>query len=1263
MSTETWDALNELVKQRIVMIDGAMGTEIQTYKLTDADYRGERFKDFPHEIKGNNDLLSLTRPDVIYKIHRDYLEAGADIIETNTFNGTTISQADYHMESLVTEINLESAKLAKKAAMDVMEKNPERRCFVAGALGPTSKTCSISPSVENPAYRNVTFDELVEAYEQQTIALLEGGVDVILIETVFDTLNCKAAIFAVQKVLGDRDWKRKVPIMLSGTIIDGSGRTMSGQTSEAFINSVSHCNPFSIGLNCALGAQDMRPFIERIAMATDAWVTCYPNAGLPNALGQYDQTPETMAGLVKEFATSGLVNMLGGCCGTRPHHIKAIAEAVRGVAPRVPPVLPQHLVISGLEPLIFTKELNFVNIGERCNVTGSRRFARLIKENKYEEALAVALDQVKAGAQILDLNFDEAMLDAKASMRKFLCLIGSDPEISRVPVMIDSSNFDVIHEGLKNAQGRCIVNSLSLKDTEPEFIRKAHIVKSFGAAVVVMAFDEEGQAVETDHKVSICHRAYKILTEQVGFKGYDIIFDPNILTIATGIEEHSNYAIYFLEAIKKMKQIMPLAKISGGVSNLSFSFRGNETLREAMHSVFLYYAIAAGMDMGIVNAGALPIYDDIPKDLLLLIENAIFNRDPDATEKLLEYAAKSKTEGGAKKDAVQEEWRSLPVAERLKHALVKGDVKYIDQDVEEVRKQVARPLHVIEGPLMAGMNVVGDLFGAGKMFLPQVIKSARVMKQAVAYLLPYLEAEKAAVRAEKAKLAAENGTSSETDADDHTQQSFAGTVLMATVKGDVHDIGKNIVGVVLGCNNYRVIDLGVMTPCEKILQVARDEKVDIIGLSGLITPSLDEMIHVAKEMQRLNMNIPLLIGGATTSRIHTAVKISPQYTHPAIHVADASRSVGVVGSLLDKNLERRKEFIDDLGDLYGEIRDDHYASVLDQHYVSLEHARRTKFEIDFEKQPAPVQPSFLGTKVVTYELKDLVPFIDWNPFFQTWNIHGKYPNRHYPKVFNDPDVGKQAQELFDDAQTLLKQIVDGKLFIAKAIVGFYAASSQGDDILLYEDDSRTKTIGTLFGLRQQNQRPDAHEPRFACLSDFIAPVSSGIHDYIGMFACSAGFGVDELADAYQAKNDDYNAIMAKALGDRLAEALAEILHRDVRTTLWGYSPEEELSEGDMLKVKYQGIRPAAGYPSQPDHTEKSTMWQVMNIHEQTGIELTDSLMMLPGASVSGLYFANPKAHYFGVGKITKEQIEDYASRKGSSVETVEKWLRSLLSYD
>ena len=1184
------------------------------------------------------------------------MRAGADIIETNTFNGTTLSQADYHMEFLVDEINFESAKLAKKAADDLMAEDPSRHCFVAGAIGPTSKTCSISPSVENPAHRNVTFDELVTAYEQQTIKLLEGGVDVLLIETVFDTLNCKAAIFAVQKVLEEHDWGRAVPIMISGTIIDGSGRTMSGQTSEAFINSIRHCKPFSIGLNCALGAQDMRPFIERISNAADCYVTCYPNAGLPNALGQYDQSPETMAGLVKEFASAGLVNMLGGCCGTRPAHIKGIADAVRNMGdswhPRRPAVLPERLVISGLEPLEFTKELNFVNVGERCNVTGSRRFARLIKENKYEEALAVALDQVKAGAQVLDLNFDEAMLDAKAAMKKFLCLIGSDPEISRVPVMIDSSNFDVIHEGLKNAQGRCIVNSISLKDTYPEFVRKAKIVKSFGAAVVVMAFDEEGQAVETERKVEICHRAYKILTEEVGFEGSDIIFDPNILTIATGIEEHSNYAIYFIEAIKEMKRLMPLAKISGGVSNLSFSFRGNEVLREAMHSAFLYHAIAAGMDMGIVNAGALPIYDDIPKDLLLLIENAIFNRDPDATEKLLDYAAKMKSAGGAGgKAAVQEEWRSLPVEERLKHALVKGDVKYIDSDVEEVRQKVARPLHVIEGPLMAGMNVVGDLFGAGKMFLPQVIKSARVMKQAVAYLMPYMEAEKAQMRA------AAGGDASATEV------SYAGTVLMATVKGDVHDIGKNIVGVVLGCNNYRVIDLGVMTPCDKILKVAVEEKVDIIGLSGLITPSLDEMIHVAKEMQRLGLDIPLLIGGATTSRIHTAVKIAPQYSFPAIHVADASRSVGVVGSLLDKNTERRQEFIDDINDLYEEIRDDHYASVLEQVYVPLEQARKNKFAIDWTTAK-PAKPSFLGTKVLTYELSQLVPYIDWNPFFQTWNIHGKYPNRHYPKVFNDPEVGAQAKELFDDAQVLLDRIVREKLFVAKAIIGFYPANSVGDDIELYADENRTTKIGTMFGLRQQNQRPDAGDAqKFSCLSDFIAPKDTLINDYLGMFACSAGFGVEELAKEFEKKHDDYNSIMTKALGDRLAEALAELVHKDVRITHWGYAPDESLDETDLLKVKYQGIRPAAGYPSQPDHTEKTTMWEVMKIFEQTQIELTESLMMSPGASVSGLYFANPKAQYFGVGKITKEQIEDYAARKGSPVETVEKWLNNLLSYD
>lgn len=1185
-----------------------------------------------------------------------YLEAGADIIETNTFSGTTISMADYHMEHLVTELNIASAQLAVKACKDMMSRDPSRPRFVAGAIGPTSKTCSISPSVENPAMRNVTFDQLVTAYEQQTAALIEGGVDILLVETIFDTLNSKAALVAIDNVLNSRDWGRDLPIMISGTIVDFSGRTMSGQTAEAFIASVKHAQPFSIGLNCALGAKDMRPFIERFSLATDTWVSCYPNAGLPNALGAYDQTADEMSCLVHEFATSGLINIVGGCCGSRPPHIAAIAKSMIGVKPRVPPTHPERLVLSGLEPLIFTKELNFVNVGERCNVTGSRRFARLIKENKYEEALAVALEQVQAGAQVIDLNFDEAMLDSKAAMSKFLRLIASDPEIARVPIMIDSSNWDVIYEGLKNAQGKCIVNSLSLKDSEEKFLEKARIVQQFGAAVVVMAFDENGQAADKERKVEICHRAYKLLTEKAGFSGSDIIFDPNILTIATGIEEHSAYALNFIEAVKEIKQLMPLCHISGGVSNLSFSFRGNDSLRESMHSVFLFHAIKAGMDMGIVNAGALPIYDEIPKDLLALIESAIFNTDPDVTEKLLDYAAKSKATGTSKQNDL-EEWRNLPVEERLSHALVKGIVKYIEEDVEEVRKKVARPLHVIEGPLMSGMSVVGDLFGAGKMFLPQVLKSARVMKQAVAYLLPFMEIEKQEMKAKKLLT---NPTETEID----EEHSFAGTVIMATVKGDVHDIGKNIVGVVLGCNNYRIIDLGVMTPCEEIIKSAVKNNADIIGLSGLITPSLDEMIYVAKECERIGLKIPILIGGATTSRIHTAVKIAPQYKCPSIHVADASRSVGVVSALLDKDSSRREDFISEINELYQEIREDHYASILDMKFATLEEARARALKIDFYSQPLPVKPAFFGSRLVEYELERLVPYIDWNPFFQTWNLMGKYPNRGYPKVFNDPDCGAQAKELFEDAQNLLREIIEKKLFKARGVVSFYPCASSGDDIILYTDDTRQTVLSTMYGLRQQ-QILTPNTTTFLCLSDFIAPQTSGIPDYMGMFAVSAGFGVEELALEFEKSYNDFKKILTKALGDRFAEAFAELLHKDVRTKpdLWGYDPIEELSESDLLKVKYRGIRPAPGYPSQPDHTEKSTMWKIMDITNLSGIELSDSLMMLPGASVSGLYFANPSAHYFGVGKITKEQVLDYASRKDISLEVAEKWLRSILSYD
>lgn len=1146
------------------------------------------------------------------------------------------------MSDLAYEINVESAKLAKAACEEYNKKTPEKPRFVAGALGPTSKTCSISPSVENPEYRNVSFDELVVAYKEQTRGLLDGGSDILLIETIFDTLNSKAAIYAVQEVISEGGYG-DIPIMISGTIIDKTGRTMSGQTTEAFITSVMHCNPFSIGLNCALGPEDMRPFIERISQYAPCYVSCYPNAGLPNALGQYDQTPQEMSPLMFDFSESGFVNIVGGCCGTRPAHIKAIAELVAKSKPRVPPQAPNHLVLSGLEPLVFSKELLFVNLGERCNVTGSKRFANLIKQNKYEDALAVALEQVQAGAQVLDINFDEGMLDSIQAMRKFLCLISSDPEISRVPVMVDSSKFEVIEEGLKWTQGKCIVNSISLKEGEEDFLKKARTIRKYGAAVVVMAFDEEGQAVETDRKVEICHRAYKLLIKE-GFKPYEIIFDPNILTIGTGMEEHNEYAIYFLDAIKKIKELMPGCKISGGISNLSFSFRGNEPIRQAMHSAFLYHAIQIGMDMGIVNAGALPIYSDIPEELLTLCEDCIFNRRPDSTERLLDYAQKHK--GSGAKEESQEEWRSLPVAERLSHALVKGIVKYIDEDVETIRQTVPSALSVIEGPLMDGMNIVGDLFGSGKMFLPQVIKSARVMKKAVAYLLPFLEEEK------KKKLE-ENP--------DLVESSNSGVVVIATVKGDVHDIGKNIVGVVLGCNNYKVIDLGVMTPCDVILKRAKEENADIIGLSGLITPSLDEMIHVAKEMQRQGMNLPLLIGGATTSRIHTAVKIAPQYSFPVIHVPDASRSVTVAGSLLDEDEERRKDFIEDISLLYEEIREDHYAGQLEQKFLSLEDARSKKFVIDFASQPAPIKPTFLGPKVFNYNLKDLIPYIDWNPFFSTWQIHGKYPNRTYPKIFNDKDVGEEAKRLHGDAMNMIDMIIEKNLFKAVGIAGFYAANSDGDDILLYTDDSRKEVIGTLHGLRQQNER--SGQDVYYCLSDFIAPVESGIEDYIGMFAVSAGYGVEDLAKKYEEEFDDYNSIMIKALADRFAEALAEALHRDVRLTHWGYSTNESLTPEDLIKVKYDGIRPAPGYPSQPDHTEKEVMWKIMNVEDLTDIKLTESLMMWPGASVCGLYFANPKSTYFGVGKITQEQVEDYASRKGMRREEIEKWMRNILGYE
>ncbi|KAJ2888534.1 hypothetical protein FB639_000576 [Coemansia asiatica] len=1248
-------AANEYIesemKKRIMFLDGAMGTQIQNLRLSEDDFRGERFKDHTHDLKGNNDLLVFTQPKAIYNIHRNYLLAGADFVETNTFSGTTIAQADYGTESIVYELNKIASEIARAACDDMLKETPDRPRFVCGAIGPTNRTCSISPSVENPSFRNITFDELVTAYTEQIRGLLDGGSDVILIETIFDTLNAKAALFAVDTLFDDGVYER-VPVFVSGTIVDQSGRTLSGQTGEAFITSVSHAEPLAIGLNCALGANQMRPFIQSLANFTSAYVICYPNAGLPNTFGEYDESPETMAQNVSVFAKEGLVNIMGGCCGTTPDHIKAIYETCKDFKPRVPgpDIQKEKMVLSGLEPLIYDENSNFLNIGERCNVAGSRKFARHIINDEYEEALAIARTQVENGGQVIDINMDEGMLDGAAAMSKFLNLISTEPDVAKVPIMVDSSNFAVVEAGLKCVQGKCIVNSISLKEGEEDFLKKARLIKRYGAAVVVMAFDEVGQAVECEHKFKVCERSYNLLVDKVGFNPNDIIFDPNILTICTGMEEHNNYGVEFIESCKLIKKHLPGAKISGGVSNLSFSFRGKEVVRQAMHSVFLYHAIKAGMDMGIVNPGFLTIYDEIPKDLLDICENALWNRDSEATEKLLEYAQTHGKESAAKGD--EEEWRALPVRERLKHALVKGITKYVIEDTEEARldkTSYPRPLNVIEGPLMDGMSVVGDLFGAGKMFLPQVIKSARVMKKAVAHLIPFMEEERLANLQGKEDL--------------DESSIYNGTVVIATVKGDVHDIGKNIVGVVLGCNNYKVVDLGVMTPCEKIIEAAIKEKADVIGLSGLITPSLDEMIHVAKEMQRAGLNIPLLIGGATTSKTHTAVKIAPRYDHPAIHVLDASRTVVVVSNLLDQGL--RKDFMEEIDEEYEEIREDHYDSLKDRRYLSLEEARSKGLQIEWNlPENMPPKPNMVGHKVYEdIDLNEILPYIDWNPFFQVWQLRGKYPNRGYPKLFNDATVGEEARRIFDEAQVMVRDLIDNRRIRASAIVSILPANSKGDDIVVYKDESRTEVAGTYFGLRQQAEKDKESSDPYMCLSDFVAPSSTGISDYIGSIAASAGFGVDELASKYEADGDDYSAIMVKALADRFAEALTEKLHQDMRRELWGFAPEESLDTQDLLSIKYQGIRPAPGYPSQPDHSEKNVMWKLGNIQETTGIELTESLMMHPGASVCALVFAHPKSSYFAVGKITKEQIDDYASRKDASVSEIETWLRPILAYD
>jgi 5-methyltetrahydrofolate--homocysteine methyltransferase len=1220
--------LEQHLQNRILILDGAMGTMIQRYKLEEKDYRGTRFADYAHDLKGNNDLLTLTQPQIIRDIHVAYLDAGADILETNTFNATSIAMADYHMEDLVYELNCEAARLARAAADIHEQRDPARPRYVAGVLGPTNRTASISPDVNNPGFRNIRYDELVTAYSEAIRGLLDGGSDLLLVETVFDTLNCKAALFAIDQYFEKHGVR--VPIMISGTITDASGRTLSGQTTEAFWNSLAHARPLSVGLNCALGAEQLRQYVEELSRVANVHLSAHPNAGLPNEFGGYDETPETMAVHLKEWAQSAFLNIVGGCCGTSPAHIKAIAEAVADIKPRVRPTIEPQLRLAGLEPLNVGPDSVFVNVGERTNVTGSAVFKKLILNNDYDKALDVARQQVDSGAQIIDVNMDEAMLDGEAAMTRFLSLIASEPDISRVPVMIDSSKWTVLEAGLKCVQGKPVVNSISLKEGEEKFIREARLVRRYGAAVIVMAFDETGQADTHRRKVDICARSYKILTEQVGFAPQDIIFDPNIFAVATGIEEHNNYAVDFIEATREIKAALPYALISGGVSNVSFSFRGNNAVREAIHSVFLYHAIQAGMDMGIVNAGQLAVYQDIPRDLLDCVEDVILNRRADATERLLALAPKYAGEGG--KVAVQDlSWREAPVTERLTHALVHGIDEYVNQDTEEVRLLFDKPIQVIEGPLMDGMNVVGDLFGAGKMFLPQVVKSARVMKKAVAYLLPYIEAAK-------------------------TVDSRAnGKILMATVKGDVHDIGKNIVGVVLACNNYEVIDLGVMVPASKILEAARRENVDIIGLSGLITPSLDEMAHLAKEMQREGFTIPLLIGGATTSRVHTAVKIAPHYQGPTVWVKDASRGVGVASSLLSDEL--KTEFAAKVLSEYEEVRARHAGKQSHVRMLPLAEVRANKSKIDWSAF-VPAVPAFLGVKALdNYPLDEIARYIDWTPFFQTWELTGRYP-----AILQDAVVGDAATKLFADAQAMLQHIIQNKLLTARAVFGLFPANAvNDDDIEVYTDDTRKQVRTVLHSLRQQDEKPPGRPNR--ALADFIAPKAAGRKDYIGAFAVTAGIGTEALAKKYKDEHDDYNAIMVQALADRLAEAFAERLHERVRKEFWGYAGNESLGGEDLIKETYQGIRPAPGYPACPDHTEKATLFELLDAPKNAGISLTESFAMWPGASVSGFYFAHPEARYFAVGKLNPDQIEDYARRKGMTVALVERWLSSSLGYE
>ncbi|MCX7112389.1 MAG: methionine synthase [Proteobacteria bacterium] len=1225
--TQRSELFQQRLAERILFLDGAMGTMIQTYKLEEKDYRGERFADWPRDVKGNNDLLSLTQPHIIQAIERAYLEAGSDILETNTFNATRIAMADYGMEELAYEINVASARLARQVADEFEAKNPAKPRFVAGVIGPTNRTASMSPDVNDPGFRNVSFAELVDAYYEATSGLVDGGANILMIETIFDTLNAKAAVFAVEKYFEDHGFK--LPVMISGTITDASGRTLSGQVTEAFWNSLRHVEPISFGFNCALGPDKLRQYVEELSRIANTYVSAHPNAGLPNEFGEYDLTPEAMAKEVADWAENGFLNIIGGCCGSSPQHIKAIHDAVEHFPPRRIPEIPAQCRLAGLEPTNIGPESLFVNIGERTNVTGSALFRRLIREEQYEQALDVARQQVENGAQVIDINMDEGMLDSKAAMVRFLSLIAAEPDIARVPVMLDSSKWEILEAGLQCIQGKGIVNSISMKEGEDAFLHHAKLARRYGAAVIVMAFDEHGQADTEERKVEICTRAYKLLTG-IGFPAEDIIFDPNIFAVATGIEEHNNYGVDFINATRRIKATLPHALISGGVSNVSFSFRGNDPVREAIHAVFLYHAIKAGMTMGIVNAGQLGIYDEIPPELREAVEDVILNRRPDGTERLLAIADNYRAGGGQVEKKEDLAWREWPVGKRLEHALVKGIDEFIEIDTEAARLEADRPLHVIEGPLMDGMNVVGDLFGVGKMFLPQVVKSARVMKKAVAFLMPYMEEEKALIGEVQSN----------------------GKIIMATVKGDVHDIGKNIVGVVLQCNGFEVVDLGVMVPADKILQAARDQNADMIGLSGLITPSLDEMVHVAKEMERMGFTMPLLIGGATTSRAHTAVKIEPNYSGAVVYVTDASRAVGVAGSLLSEEL--REEYAAKIKKEYEEVRLRHTGRRQQTPMHNLDAARANAFHGDWEDYTPP-KPGFLGIKVFDgYPLAELAECIDWTPFFHTWELNGSYP-----KILDDAKVGEHARNLLDDAKKMLKQIVEENWLQPRAVIGFFAANRVGDDIVLCTDDNRSEVLTTLHHLRQQQVKPPG-QPNY-CLSDFVGPAS--VADYVGGFAVTAGQGIEEHLTRFSKDHDDYSSIMLKALADRLAEAFAEVLHKRVRKEFWGYVPDESLSNEQLIHEEYRGIRPAPGYPACPDHTEKATLFSLLNPLDNAGISLTESFAMYPASSVSGWYFSHPASKYFNVGKLNRDQVDDYAKRKGMSVKEAEKWLGPVLAYE